>query len=110
MRQPAPGGLVEMIEGRVGQQHQVDRWQVLDFHTGSLEPFQQEKPVRKIRVDEHVEIVELDEERSVADPGDGHFTVLKLRKNRASMLAMAWSEPGFEHEFMKKRAWIEMFR
>jgi hypothetical protein len=73
IRQPPQRRLVEMIEMRVRQQNQVNRRQIADFQTGALDAFQKKKPVRKIRVNQHVQIRELDQKRRVADPGDGNF-------------------------------------
>ena len=83
MRQPAQRGLVEMIEMRVGQQHQVNRRQVLDLQAGALDALEQEQPVREVRIDQHVQVGELDQERGVADPGDGDLAEGQLGKGRA---------------------------
>ena len=110
MRQFAQGRLVKMVEVRVRQQHQVNRRQILDFQTGALDAFQQKKPVRKIRVNQHVQVRELDEKRGVADPGDGDFAVFQFWENRAARLAVARREPAFQDQFVEKSARVEMFR
>ena len=94
MRQFAQRRLVKMIEVRVRQQHQINRRQIVDFQAGALDAFQQKKPVRKIRVNQHVQVRELDEKRRVADPGDGDLAVLQFGKNRAPLLAVARREPA----------------
>ena len=73
MRQLPQRRLVEMIEVRVRQQNEINRRQIFYFQTGALDAFQQKKPVRKIRINQHVQVRELDEKRRVADPGDGDF-------------------------------------
>jgi hypothetical protein len=95
LRQFAQRRLVEMIEVRVRQQHQVNRRQIPDFHAGALDALQQKQPVREIRVNQHVQIRELDQKRRVADPRDGHLPALELRKNRAALLAVR----GVSHAF-----------
>ncbi len=75
LRQPAQRRLVKMVEVRVRQQHQVNRRQIADVQAGALEPLQEEQPVRKVRVHQHVQVVELDEKRRVADPRHGHLAV-----------------------------------
>ena len=75
MRQLAQGRLVEMIEVRVRQQHHVNRRQVFDPEPRALDALQPEKPVRKIRINQHVQVRELDQEGGVADPGDGDFAM-----------------------------------
>ena len=69
---------------RVRQQHQINRRQVADFQPGALDALQQKQPVRKIRVNQHVQVRELDEKRRVADPGDGDLPAFELRENRAA--------------------------
>jgi hypothetical protein len=73
MWQPPQGRLVKMIKVRVRQQNQVNRRQVVDFQAGTFDALEQKQPVRKIRVNQHVQIRELDQERRVADPGDGNL-------------------------------------
>jgi len=53
---------VEVIEVRVGEQHQVDGWQIFHPEPGSLEALEQEEPVGEIGIDDGVEPFELDEE------------------------------------------------
>ena len=64
---------MKVVEVGVREQDQVNGRQILDFQTGTLDTFQQKKPVRKIRVNQYVQVRELDEERCMADPGDGDF-------------------------------------
>ena len=76
MRQSAEGGFVEMIKVRVREQDQIDGREVLDFHAGALDAFEEEQPVGKVWIDEDVEISELNQKRGVADPGDSDFAVI----------------------------------
>ena len=66
---------MKMIEVGMGQQHQVNRRQILDLQAGTFDPLEQEQPVGEVRVNQDVEIGELDQERGVANPGDGHLAV-----------------------------------
>ena len=59
VRQFAQRRLVEMVEVRVREQDQINRRQILHAEAGTLEPLQEKKPVRKIRIHEHVQVVEL---------------------------------------------------
>src|ERR1051326_4068924 len=67
------GGFMEMVEMRMREQDQVDRRQVADSQPGALDPFQKEKPVGEIRIDQDIQVAELHQERSVPDPGQGHM-------------------------------------
>jgi len=107
-RQPAQRRLVKMIEVRVREQNQINRRQIADAQAGALEPLQQEKPVREIRVHQHVQVRELDEKRRVADPGDGDLLAFQLGKNRWPRLARALGEPAFPDQLPKKRARVEV--
>ena len=84
LRQPAQRRLVEMIEVRVRQQHEINRRQVLDFQTGALDAFEEEKPVRKVRIDQHVQVGELNQKRSVTDPGDGDLARASISETPAA--------------------------
>jgi len=109
-RQPAQRRLVKMVEVRVRQQHQINRWQILHTQAGTLEPLEQEQPVREVRVHQHIQVIELDEERRMADPSQRHLTMPQARKNRRLMRAGALGEPAFPDHLLKKRARIEVFR
>ena len=58
----AERGLVEMIEVRVREEDEIDRRQVLDFQSGTLDAFQEEKPVGEVRVDQDIQVRELHQE------------------------------------------------
>ena len=74
-RQAAQRRLVEMIEMRMREQHQINPRQVPDFQAGTLDALQQEQPVRKIRINQNIQVRELDQKRGVANPGDGDLAV-----------------------------------
>ena len=59
-RQAAQRRFVEMIEVRMRQQHQINPRQVPDFQAGTLDALQEEQPVRKIRVNQNVQVRKLD--------------------------------------------------
>ena len=67
-----------MIEVRVREQDEIDGREVFDFQAGAFDAFEEEKPVGEIRIDEDVEVGELNEEGGVADPGDGDFAVIQF--------------------------------
>jgi hypothetical protein len=50
---------MEMIEVGVSEQHHINARQVLDFQPGTPDPLQKKKPIRKIRIYQHVQIGEL---------------------------------------------------
>ena len=67
-----------MIEVGVGEEDDIDGGQILDPEPGAFQAFEEEQPVREVRVDEDVEVGELEEERGMADPGDGDFPGAEL--------------------------------
>src|SRR6267154_771660 len=97
--QLAQGWLVEMVEVGVGQQDEIDGRQVLDAEAGTFDALEEEEPVGEIGVNEDVQVGELDEERGVADPGEGDLTVVELGKLGLFVLAGARGEKGLPDHF-----------
>src|SRR5437588_3355773 len=54
-RQSSQGRFMEVIEMRVREQHQINRWQMLDAQPRTLDSLQQEQPIREIRVNQHIQ-------------------------------------------------------
>jgi hypothetical protein len=69
---------MEVIKVGVREQHEVDGWQVLNAQPATFNAFQEKDPVGEVRVNKDVEIGELDQEGSMADPGDGDLTAGEL--------------------------------
>lgn len=109
VRQAAQCGFVEMIKMGVSQENEVNGRKVLQFEAGAFDAFQKKKPVGEIRVDENIQIRELKQERSVADPGDGDLACSEFGESRFSMLAGAPCEQGFPDHLVKERPGIEVF-
>jgi len=109
MGQPAKARLMEMIEMSVGQEDEIDGGQMLDAKARAFDAFEKEQPVGEVRIDQDVEIGELDEKGGVANPGDCYLTFAQFGKGRLAMLPGAPGEQGFPNHFPKKGAWIEMF-
>jgi hypothetical protein len=107
--QPAQGRFVKVIEMSVSQQHQVDRRQVLEAQTGTLNAFKQEQPVGEVGIDQYIQIGKLNQERSVTNPGQSHLAVIELGKHGAAVLADTTGQQCLPHHFPKKSARIEMF-
>ena len=57
-----PSRAADVVEVRVREQHEIDGGKVADLQPGPLHALQQEKPVREVRIDQHVQIRELHEE------------------------------------------------
>ena len=107
--QPAQGGTMEMIEMGVGEQDQVNGRQVLDFQPGAPDALQKKKPVGEIRINQHVQIGELRQKGSVADPGQRRLAAGQLGEFGPDMLARAPCQQCFPDQLVKKGARIEMF-
>jgi hypothetical protein len=67
---------MKMVEMGMGEQEEIDGGEMLDFEPGSFDPFEEEDPVREVRIDQDIEIIELGEERCVADPGEGDLALV----------------------------------
>src|SRR5687767_9182874 len=90
------------------EQNQIYRRQIRNLQPGTLDSFQEKKPVGKVGIDQNIQIVELNQERGVANPGQRHMTARQLGKLRASLLSRAFGEEGLPHHLVKKSAGIEM--
>src|SRR5689334_16596763 len=98
-----------MIKVRMGEQYQINRGQVLNLKARTFDSFQQEKPVCKVRINQNVQISELNQKRCVADPGHGDLPVIELWKNGFPMLTDAPGQQRLPNHLSKKRARTEMF-
>ena len=94
----------------VGEQDEIDGRKVLDSEAAALDSFQQEQPIREVRVDQNIEIGELDEERCVTDPSKGNLALCEFREFGTPMLSCTTGQQGFPDHFVKECAWTEMFR
>ena len=99
---------MEMIEVRVREQIEIDGREVADFEPRTFDAFEEKEPVGKIRIDEDVEVGELDQEGGVADPGDGDLALGEFWENGALMLAGAASQEGFPDHLVKEGARVKM--
>ena len=97
-----------MIKMRVSQQHHINRWQVLDLQARPLDTLQQEKPVRKVGINQDVEVGELEEKRGVANPGYGDLAEGQFGKGGALGLAGAPGQQRFPDHLTKERARVEV--
>ena len=104
----AQGRFVEVIEVRVGEQHQVDGWQILHPEPGSLEALEQEEPVGEIGIDDGVEPLELHQKRGVTDPGQRHLIALQVGKIGNFDRSNGRGLEGMPHHFSEEGPWIEM--
>ncbi len=64
---------IEMVEMRVRDEDKIDRRQMINLKTGAFQTLDHLQPHRPIRVDQDVHRFHLDQERGMADPGDGKF-------------------------------------
>ena len=101
---------MEVIKVGVRQQHEIDRWQVLNLQAGTLDALEQEQPVREVRIHQNVQVRELDQKGSMPDPRDGNLTGFEFWKDGALVFAMAAREQGLPDEFAEEGARVEMLR
>jgi len=72
---------------RMRHEYEVNRRQVLDFEARPFQSFDDLEPFRPNRIDQDVDLVRLDEKRSVADPRNAYLTFADLRKLRRHVFA-----------------------
>jgi|SRR5437016_3001378 len=80
---------VEMIEMRVGHKDEIDFRQMMNLKSGPLQSFDHLQPFRPVRVDQDIDLVRLQQKRSVSDPGETNFAFLDLGKLRLKTVAGA---------------------
>ncbi len=69
-RHPAQGGPVEVVEVGVGDEDEVDVWEVVEGNADVLEPADDEKPIGPVGVDEDVVFGGLDQKGRMSDPSE----------------------------------------
>ena len=81
-----------MIEVRVGHKNGVDRGQIIDVQSGTLEPFDHAQPHRPVGIDEHIHPFELNQERGMPNPGNADFARAHFGKERIGPMPGALRE------------------
>ena len=99
---------MEMIEMRMSDQHQINLWQILNAAAGVLEPLHEKNPVREVWIDQQIQIGELAEKGSMADPGDCDLAFDQLGIIRRAARTAARRKPSLPNHFIKECARIEM--
>lgn len=74
---------IQMVEVRVGDEHEIDRRQMMDAKAGLFQAFDHAEPHRPNRVDQYICVVRLNQERSMANPGNTNLAWLNVRKKGA---------------------------
>jgi len=77
---------------RMRHEYEVNRRQVLDFEARPFQSFDDLEPFRPNRIDQDVDLVRLDEKRSVADPGNADLALADLGKLRRHIFARSLYE------------------
>ena len=78
---------VEVIKMGMGHEYEVNRRQMMDFEARLFQSFDDLEPFRPNRIDQDVDLVRLDEKRSVAYPGNADLAFADLRKLRRHVFA-----------------------
>ena len=81
---------------------------MLDAQARAFDSFQEEKPIGKVRIDQHIEIRELDQKGSVTDPGNGDLATGEFGKSRLAMLTSATGQQGFPDHFPEECPRVKM--
>jgi hypothetical protein len=99
---------MEVIEVRVRQEDEVDRRKIGEFQSRSPQPLQEKQPIGKVRIDQDVEIRELNQEGGMTDPRDGDLSVRQLWKDRFLGCPRAPRQQRLPYHVMEKRPGIEV--
>src|SRR5579859_6530740 len=63
---------VQVVEMRMGDEHQINRRQIPDPYSRLAQSFQYKQPAREIRVDDNVLATHLDKKTGMANEGQAH--------------------------------------
>ena len=91
---------------RMGHEYEVNRRQVMDFEARPFQSFDDLEPFRPNRIDQDVDLVRLDEKRSVADPGNADLAFADLRKLRRHVFAGSLHEQRWNQNARQKIAFM----
>ena len=86
---PAEAASVEMIKMGMSDENEVDGGKVVVGESSVAEAPNDKKPVGPVRIDKNVAMGSLNQEGSVADPGDADLACFKFRKDGGKLLACA---------------------
>ena len=97
--QPLHRGLVQVVVVIVRDQHDVDGRQILEAHAGRRHPLgagerQRAGALRPLRIGEDVHAGELDQQRRVADPGDGGLGLVRAQRHAVAGDGRQLEAPG----------------
>ena len=84
---------------RVRDEDEIDFGQVMDLEAGLLEPLYNFEPFRPNRIDEHIDLMRLNQKRSVADPSDTDFALPNLGEDGRDMNAGAFRKKRWNENF-----------
>jgi hypothetical protein len=87
---------IEMIEMRVGYEHEINRRQMMNMKARFFEPLDNAQPHRPDRIDQDVGFVRLNQKRSVPNPGDANLAGLYFGKQRAGARAGTFREQRWD--------------
>ena len=66
---------MQVIEMRMRDEHEIDRWQISNAQPRTTEPLQHKQPPREIGINQNTFSPNLYEEACVSDEGDAEFSV-----------------------------------
>lgn len=104
------GAAVEVIKVRVRDEDEIYFGQVMDLKAGLLETLYHFEPFRPNRINEHIDLMRLNQKRSVADPSDTDFAWANLGEFRRHMNAGAFREKRWNQHFSEEIAAVPVGR
>src|SRR5436190_398626 len=90
---------IEMVEMRVRYQNEINRGQMMNFEARLLEALNHLQPLRPDRIDQEVDLVRLNQERGVSNPGDADLTFADFRKTGPDTVAGSLDEERRDEDF-----------
>ena len=64
-----------MVEMRVRDQNEIDRWKICDPQAGTPKPLQYKEPAREVGIDHYTLSRDLHKETGMTDKGDAQLSI-----------------------------------
>ena len=90
----------------MGHQDKIDRGQMMDLKAGLLQALDHFQPLRPNRIDQDIDLMRLNEEGGVPDPGDADLALADFRELRAGIIAGALGEERRDEDFGEEIAFM----
>ena len=103
IRRDAPQrAAIEEIEVSVRHEHEIDRRQMMNLKAWLLQALDHLQPQRPVGIDQDVDLLRLNQKRSVTNPGDADLALANFGKTRLRPIARSLDEERWNQDAGKE--------